>query len=207
MLLRNNGTGSVYHYYFVDIRYGITNFIEFAAETNFIRRGVRSESATYTATTLSTTDRVSVNKLTEIKGMGDILLMTTVRLPVQYTGFDVGVTGGIFLPSSKYEPSEPTNTVTNITAANSYTVNYHYNYTNGYGVPVFLISASIKMSIKKISTEADFSFKTPRNEGKNIRWEETIVDKKFSYFDKSYTCIVKRCISPNTSALPGNRMV
>jgi len=33
-ILTNSGTGSVYHYYFADIRYGITDFLEIGAETN-----------------------------------------------------------------------------------------------------------------------------------------------------------------------------
>ncbi len=199
VFLRNNGTGSVYHYYTLDLHYGLTNFFELGAETNFIRRGVRAESTTYAPTALSTSDRVSVNKLTEVKGMGDILLLASLRPPIQYRWFDFDVTGGLFLPSSKYQPEKPTNTVTNITAANSYTVNYHYNYTNGYGVPVYLVSASFKVSLKKFSVAADWSFRDPVKEGKNIRWEETLVDKAFSYYDKSYQYLLNRAYNLNAA--------
>jgi hypothetical protein len=198
--LKNTGTGSVYHYYFVDLRYGVTSFFELAAETNLIRRGIRSESASYIATTLTSTDRISVNKLTEVKGLGDILLMASLRPPLRYRWFDFSVTGGMFLPSSKYEPKQPTNSVvTSSTAANSYTVNYHYNYTNGYGVVVYLLSASAKLSVKKFSAEADWTFKTPQKEGKNIRWEETLVDKAFSYYDKTYQYLLSDAYNFNTS--------
>jgi hypothetical protein len=199
VFLRNKGTGSVYHYYDVDIHYGLTDFFEMGIETNFIRRGVRSESTTFVSTTLSTTDRVSVNKLTEVKGMGDILLLASLRLPIQYKSFDFAVTGGMFLPSSKYQPEKPTNTITDITAANSYTVNYHYNYTNGYGVPVYLISASFKMSLKKISLVADWTIRDPLKEGKTIRWEETMVDKAFSYYDKTYQYLLSTTYNLNTA--------
>lgn len=200
IILKNKGTGSVYHYYFVDLRYGLTNFIEIGAETSFIRRGVRSESETFTASALSTSDRISVNKLTEVKGLGDILFTTNIRPPMQYKWFDISLTGGLFLPSSKYEPQKPTNTVITTNAVtNSYTVNYHYNYKNGYGVPVYLISVSLKTSIRKFSAEADWTFKTPVKEGKNIRWEETLVDKVFSYFDKSYMYLLSNSFALNTS--------
>jgi hypothetical protein len=199
VFLKNNGTGSVYHYYIVNIHYGLTNFIELGAETNFIRRGVRSASTTYVATTLSSTDRVSVNQLTEVKGMGDVLLMASIRPPIQYKWFDIDITGGVFLPSSEYQPEKPTNTVTNITAANSYTVNYHYNYTNGFGVPVYMISAAFKMSLKKFSIAADWSFRDPLKEGKNIRWEQTMVNKVFSYYDKTYQYLLSRAYSLNTA--------
>jgi hypothetical protein len=202
ILLRNNGTGSVYHYYFVDVRYGLTNFIELAAETNFIRRGVRAESSTYIQTTTTATNTISVNTLTEIKGMGDILLIASVRPPMKFKWFDVSATGGMFLPSSKYQPQKPTNTVaTSSLSANntSTTVNYHYNYTNGYGVPVYLVSGSLKMRFKKFAAEADLTFKTPQKEGKNIRWEETLVDKTFSYYDKSYQYLLSNTYNFNGS--------
>jgi hypothetical protein len=200
VFLKSKGTGSVYHYYFVDLKYGLTDFIEIGAETNFLRRGVRSESATFASTAVSTSDRISVNKLTEVKGMGDILLLTTVRPPMKYRWFDLSVTGGLFLPSSKYEPQKPTNSlVMTSTATNSFTVNYHYNYKNGYGVPVYLISASFKMSIKKFSAEAGWTFKTPVKEGKSIRWEVTLADKAFSYFDKSYQYLLSNTHAFNAS--------
>jgi len=199
VLLKDKGTGSVYHYYFVDVLYGLTNFIEIGAETNFIRHGVRSESATYAASALSTSDRISVNELTEEKGMGDILLMTTIRPPMRYRWFDISATGGLFVPSSSYEPEKPTNSVTNVTATNSYTVNYHYNNTYGYGVPVYLVSTSLKMSIKKFTTETSFIFKTPVKEGTNIRWQETLVDKAFTYYDKSYQYLLSNSYSINSS--------
>jgi hypothetical protein len=140
VLLRDKGTGSVYHYYYINLLYGLTNFIEAGAETNFIRRGVRAESTTYATTALSTSDRISVNKLTEEKGMGDVLLKTTIRLPMKYRKFDISATGGLFIPVSRYKPEKPTNSVTNLTTSNTYTVNYHYNNTIGYGVPVYLVS-------------------------------------------------------------------
>jgi len=186
IVLKDNGTGSVYHYYFVDVKYGLLNFIELAAETNFLRRGIRAESQTYTATDLSTSERVSVNKLTEVKGMSDILLKATIRPPINYRWFDISATGGVFIPSVDYKPKEPTHTLTNITTPDSYTVNYRYNYKNGYGVPVYLVSAAMKLGYERISGEVSWSFRTPVKEGENIRWDESLVDKAFTYTNDSY---------------------
>jgi len=119
---------------------------------------------------------------------------------MQYRWFDASATAGMFLPSSKYEPPKPTHTVqSSLISANSYTVNYHYNYTNGYGVPVYLVAASLKLSLKKVTLETDFAFKTPQKEGKNIRWEETLVDKAFSYYDKTYKYLLSNSYTLNTS--------
>lgn len=195
----NTGSGSVYHYYFADIRYGLTNFLELGAETNFIRRGMRAETSTYTSATITGTSSITVNKLTEMKGLGDILLLATLRPPVEYRWIDFSITGGLFLPSSKYKPEKPTDIVTNVTAADSYTVNYHYNYTNGYGVPVYLMAGTVKAGIKKFTFQADLTFKTPKKEGTSIRWEENLANQKFSYNDKSYKYLLSNSWMINCS--------
>jgi hypothetical protein len=190
--LKNNGTGSVYHYYFINLRYGLTNFIEMGAETNYLRRGIREATITVVNSTLTSTDRITVNKLTESKGLGDIFLYTSIRLPIRYKWFDFGATGGLFLPSAKYEPKKPANTITaaSISSADSYTINLHYNLTNGYGVPVYLVSAASKFSFRKFSAETEWAMRTPMKEGKNIRWEETLAEKAFSYYDESYSYLL-----------------
>ncbi|MGD0582512.1 MAG: hypothetical protein ABR974_06145 [Bacteroidales bacterium] len=199
VMLTNTGTGSVYHYYFADIRYGITNFLEVGAETDYIRHGMREETAMYVSTTAAGTTSLTVNKLSEVRGLGDILLFATMRPPMEYRGFDVGLTGGLFLPSSEYKPAQPSDNVTNIAATNSYIVDSYNKFTNGYGVPVYLLSGSAKASIRKFTFAADFSYRTPMYEGKNIRWETTLDNNQFSYNDKSYQYLLSNEYSLNTA--------
>lgn len=189
--LKDNGTGSVYHYYFIDLKYGLLNFIEAGAETSFLRRGIRDASTTIISATTTATEKVTVNTLTESKGMGDIFLYTSVRLPINYRWFDLGIKGGLYLPSAKYETQQPTNKVeTSLAASNTYTVNLHYNYKNGYGVPVYLLSVSSKINYKRFTASAEWILRTPMKEGHNIRWEETMTDKVFSYYDKTYAYLL-----------------
>lgn len=184
--ITSKSTGSVYHYYFMNLRYGVLDFLELSAETSMLRRGMREETVTYISASLSSSDRVSVNKLTETRGLGDILVMATLRLPVRYRWFDLSASGGLYLPSSEYKPAKPTNTVTDVLTSNSYTINYHYNNKYGYGVPVYLLTGSAKGGINKLTGEFRFSFKTPREEGTSIRWEENMVNKVFAYNDREY---------------------
>ena len=195
----NNRTGSVYHYYMLNLRYGLTDFIELGAQTNMVRHGEREASTAFTSASLSTTDRIMVNKLTEVRGMGDILLLGTVRLPIRYRWFDLSATGGLFLPSSGHEPEKPANSVTNITSTDSYTVNYRYNYKYGYGVPVYLISGALKAGLEKFTAELQFAFRTPMREGTNIRWEENLVNKVFYYDENSYSYLLSNAFSYNAS--------
>jgi hypothetical protein len=189
--LKDNGTGSVYHYYYIELQYGLTGFMEVGAETSFLRRGIRDAAITTLSVTTTSTESVTVNKLTETKGMGDILLYSALRLPVEYHWFDFGIKGGIFLPSARSEALKPTNNVvTSLAAANTYTVNLHYNYTNGYVVPVYLIAAASKLSVRKFTAEAEWTMRTPMKEGTNIRWEEMLTEKVFSYNNKSYSYLL-----------------
>ena len=201
VFLKNNGTGSVYHYYFANLRYGLTNFLEVGAETNFLRRGIREASVTVVSTTLTSVDRVTVNKMTESKGLGDIFLYTSIRLPVVYKWFDFGATGGLFIPSARFEPQKPENTVTSVSLAteNTTTINLHYNNTNGYGVPVYLISAASKSGYGKFSAEGRWTMRTPMKEGKNIRWEETLAEKAFSYDNESYSYLLSNICTIDAS--------
>jgi len=197
--LKDNGTGSVFHFYFADISYGITNFFQVGASTSMLRHGEREQTTEISYAAEGTTNRVTVNKLTEVKGMGDLLLFTTLRLPIKYRWFDLSTTAGLFIPTSQYKEQKPQNSVSNLTSVSSYTVNYHYNQANGYGVPVYLLSASVKGGYNKLTFEGDFTFKTPREEGTNVRWETTLVDKTFSYYEKTYQYLLSNSYSVNGS--------
>lgn len=200
IVLKDKGNSSVLHYYFLELKYGVTSFIEIGAETNYMRRGIRDESVTYLSTNaLGTTDEINVNKLKEYRGLGDILLFTTIRLPIEYKWADFGLRGGLFLPSSQSEPLKPTHSVSNVLAANSFTVNYHFNNKNGFGVPVYFVSALAKFSLSKFAVEADFTLREPVKEGTNIRWEETMANKVFSYYSKPYLYLLDRTIMLDAS--------
>jgi len=196
LVLKDEGTASVFHYYFLQVRYGITNFLELSAETNYLKHGVRSLSTEY----YSLTDNISVNTLTTKKGMGDLLILGSARLPIKFKWVDFGIKGGIYIPTSKYEPLKPTHTVTSVTAVNTFTVNYHYNNTNGFGVPVYLFGAAAKFSYSKLSLGTDFSYKTPSKEGENIRWNETLTaSKTFNYSNKTYKYLLNNTLEFNAS--------
>jgi len=196
LVLKDEGTASVFHYYFLQVRYGITNFLELSAETNYLKHGVRSLTTEY----YSLTDNITVNTLSTKKGVGDLLIMGSARLPITFKWFDFGIKGGMFIPTSKYEPFKPTHSVTSVTAVNTFTVNYHFNNTNGFGVPVYVLGAVAKLSYSKLSLETDFSFKTPSKEGENVRWDETLTaSKTFTYSNKTYKYLLNNDIEFNAS--------
>ena len=197
VVLKGAGTASVYHYYFLEMKYGVTNFLELSAQTNYMKRGIRSMTESYFA---SATEAIQVNTVTETKGFGDILLLASLRLPITYKWFDVGIRGGAYVPTAKYKPSEPTNKVSDITAASSFTVNYHFNNKNGYGVPVWLASCTAKFGVAKFSLQTDFTYKKPFKEGQNIRWDQELtVSKTFAYSTQKYQYLLNSSYAINAS--------
>lgn len=183
VILKDLGVASVYHYYMIELKYGVNNFLELSATTNYLKRGIRSQTVNY----VSSTESISVTNLDEQKGIGDILLLATTRLPFQYRWFDLAVRGGAYIPSAEYKPEKPTHSIRNVLSTNVYDIDYHYNSRIGYGVPVYVIGGALKFSYSNLSVESEFSFSDPVEEGENIRWDETLTaSRTFDYTSKSY---------------------
>jgi hypothetical protein len=196
--LKDNGTGSVMHYYFFEMKYGITDFLEMTLQTDYMKKGVRSETIHYWS---GADYRITVNDLAETRGMGDFLLQVSARLPMEYKWFDAGFAGGIYMPVAKHETPQPTHTIANATAPNIYTINYHYNYVNGNGVPVYLISFAGKVTLSKFTFSTDYTVRTPSKEGENLRWDQTLLSTKtFTYTSKSYTYLLNNSKMLNLTA-------
>ncbi len=191
--LKENGNGSVMHYYSFELKYGITDFIEMTVMTDYIKKGVRAETIIY----LSGADyNITVNNLTVTRGMGDLLIQAAVRLPIEYKLFDAGLSGGIYFPTAKYEMPQPVHTITDATGINAYTINYQYRYLNGNGVPVYLFSAAGKITLSRFTFSTNYTIKSPSREGRNVRWDQALqTNKTFTYTSTPYSYLL------NTSKL------
>lgn len=186
--LKDEGSVSIIHSYLMEIKYGITDFIEVGAVSYYMRNGIRSESNS----TLSGSDVITSNTLNEYRGIGDLTLAAAVRLPVEYKSYDVSLKGGITLAAAEWKPSEPTHTISEYKSPNNYTVNYHFNNNNGTGVPVYLISGAAKFTFSKISLEARGTFKAPMKAGESIRWGWTLYGSTFNYYNTPYSYLPDR---------------
>ncbi|MCX6328662.1 MAG: hypothetical protein NTZ85_03975 [Bacteroidia bacterium] len=193
--LKTNGNASVMHNYFLELRYGVLNFVELGIESSYSKRGIRTESTTYG----SAFSEVIVNELSEYKGLGDLYIYTSIRLPVQYTWFDFRVSGGFFLPTAKYKPDQPSNSISVDNTTSTFTIDYKYNNKNGYRVPVYQISAAAKVTFSKFAAYADFVFKDPLKEGTNIRWDETLSNYVFYYTSHEYDYLLDREMTTTAS--------
>lgn len=189
--LKKNGNSSMLHNYSIELKYGVLNFLELGVATSYSKRGVRTESVTYG----STFGDLTLNELTEYKGIGDLLIFTSVRLPLEFTWFDFMINGGFYLPIAGHEPEKPSHTITLDVPSNTVTVDYHYNNKNGYGVPLYKVGAAAKATFSRFSAYADFAFLDPLKDGTSLRWDETMTDYIFSYTSQKYDYLPDREIS------------
>lgn len=193
--LKENGNSSMLHHYFLELKYGVLNFLELGAEITYSKQGIRSETMSFFSPYYLFTETY----LNELKGMGDLFLFTSVRLPFEYKNIDFRISGGMFLPTANHEPRKPTHAVTDYLNALSYTINYHYNQRNGHGVALWQVSAEAKFAFSKFGAETGFSFRDPLKEGENIRWNETLSGRTFSYTSTPYSYLPDRMIGINAS--------
>ncbi|HPF02562.1 MAG TPA: hypothetical protein PLV06_12810 [Bacteroidales bacterium] len=195
IVLKDDGNSSVLHYYFTEVKYGLTSFMEIGGEFYYMKRGIRDETISY----ISTDNAYTVNNLKEYKGPGDLFLYTALRLPFEYKWFDFGISGGIFLPTAGYKPDQPSHSIT-AESVNAYTINYHFNNKNGFGVPVYMISAAAKFTFSRLAFEAGFSIRDPLKEGTNIRWDQELTMlNTFAYENKPYMYLPDRTMLANAS--------
>jgi len=193
--LKENGAASVFHTYIMEIKYGITDFLELGADAYYLRNGIRSE----TSSLLSGGGTITTNSLNEYRGFGDITVAAAVRVPMEYKMWDFSLKGAVTLPVAEYQPSQPTHILTDYQSPNNYTVNYHFNNNNGYGVPLYTLSAVGKFTLSKVSVEARGSYRFPAKEGESIRWGWTLFGSTFTYYNNPYSYLPDRSLSINGS--------
>ena len=182
----------------IDIKYGITDFIEAGMNISYSRAGMPSKTTSY----IGSNYIVQYYSLEELRGLNDLLIYASLRLPIEYKFFDINFGGGIFLPSAKYKPDQPKHSITSIEhilpdgSIFEHSVNYRYHIPNGSGVPMYRLSSSGKLKVDKISFQLDAVFQFPAKTGNNIRWSHTLLTfdsgDEFSYTSEEYEYLPDR---------------
>lgn len=193
--LKDYGSASMIHTYIYELKYGVTDFLEFGVDSYFLRNGIRSQSSS----TLSGSNTITSNRLDEYKGFGDITLNIALRPPLEYRFFDFSLKGGITLPSAKNEPEKPSHSITDYSSPDNFTINYQYNYKNGIGVPMYNLSASGKITFSRISLEARGYYRFPSKSDESLRWSWTRMGSTFTYYQSPFTYLPDRTLTINGS--------
>ena len=191
--LKDKGSASIIHTYIFELRYGITDFIEFGLDSYYLRNGIRSE----TGSIISGSNTITTNRLDEYKGMGDLNITAALRLPFEYKMYDLSVRGGVTVPTAKYNPSEPSHSITDYKSPDNFTINYNFNNKNGTGVLFYNLAASGKFSVSKVSFEVNGLYRFPSKENESLRWDWTRIGSAFTFYPLTYRYLPGRTLMVN----------
>lgn len=196
---KSDGVTSVNYLFPFEIRYGITDFVEIEASTSYSRTGIPDKTISY----ILPGYMLDIYSLNELRGMADLLVSVSLRLPFEYKHADFSLGGGVFLPTAKHRPEQPHHTLINQELEMTdgtyktiqYTVKYWHIQPNGLGVPVYRLTASGKIGYQKLSLHVNSAFRFPAKIGKNIRWSQSMDDTgNFSYESEKYDYLPDRTV-------------
>lgn len=181
--LKEDGSAVVGHTYFFNLHFGIFEFLEFGAEMNYLKQGVRGQTREY----LSGNDILTVTELTEYKGMEDLFLSLTLRLPFLPEMIDLGLTGFYSLALAEHQPDRPGHAFEVVSAASNWNaIRYRYNNRNGNGVSYFGGGGTLKIRGSMFAFQASGSMQAPAGETNSVRWISWLNGTDFEYTSSEY---------------------
>ena len=181
--IQENGTAVIGHRGFFKVRYGLLENIELAAETNYFRQGMRSTTLNYN----DPYEFVTISSLKEYRGLEDLLLSGTLRIPSTPGFFDFGLNAFLSLPLAKHNPDKPEHTV-EYTFLDYWftTINKKETFRNGKGVIFYGLGAELKLHSEKLAVYGSATCLAPVAEGTGLYWDSYLMDGIFHYNSVEY---------------------
>lgn len=182
--LKEDGTAVAGHGYFFDLRFGILEFLEVAAEMNYLKQGIRGLTREY----ISNNDWLTVTELTEYKGFEDFLLSATLRLPFLPDFADLGFTGFCSFPTAKHKPPRPGHTIEHTDPLQNWTtISYRHYEKNGSGTLFYGAGGTAKIRAGHFAAMFSGLYMTPAGETESTRWDADLTGSTFTYTESTYS--------------------
>lgn len=181
--LAKEGSVTASHLFPFVIRFGILDYIQISASTNYASMGVRSQSITYG----SLGANLYQSEISRYKGFDDLYLGLDFSAPFKSSLISWVLTGGIHLPVFSHEPDKPSHIykVLDQTSGSADLV-YKYNKKFGTGIPVSVLGSSIKLRLSKVSFTGSFHYLGGMKEGESTDWDFRLVNNQFEYEKQTY---------------------
>ena len=182
--LQEDGAAVIGHKSFLNLNYGLFEYLELGAEMNYFKQGIRNTTLYY----LDIYETVTITELTENKGFEDLILSGTFRLPNNWKVFDMALSAYYLLPVSKDVPDKPEHSIESIVNESQYTIiSLKETIRNGQGVPSYGLGSEFKLRFSNFAISGAGSFMVPTKEGLNLYWDQEIVDEEFIYEEIEYS--------------------
>jgi len=181
--LTENGLVAAKHLLPFNVKYGVLDFIQLNAGSEFASMGVRTQ----TVVTPGLGGSLSQSELIRYNGFDDLYLGIDLSAPFKIRRINWLITGGIHLPVFNHEPEKPSHSYTILDEeTGDANLKYIYNNKFGSGIPVGRVGSTIKLRLSLISLTGGFHYLGGLKEGESIQWNFRLVENKFEYEEELY---------------------
>lgn len=172
--LRDAGTASIRNHYTLDLKYGITQFIQLTAAVAATGHVVKERTQNIPAD--QGDPAVSHRVERRYSGIGDLLLGVDLRAPLRTRKLDIAVAVAALLPSGTSEPSEPEHSFEASQQDGSPLHRYVYRYHNppGNGVVIASVGAKAKYRTARWAFSSGVDYRHGLEDGTSIEWRHQL---------------------------------
>lgn len=170
--MRDEGSASVRHHYSLDIRYGITDNIQFTAALAATRHVVRHEAEYLAESEPMVFHEVENN----YSGIRDLFLGVDLRAPLQTHRFDIALALGAYFPTARSASQQPDHSFRTSTRDGSAVHQYKYRYHDppGYGIIVGSIGARMKYRTRQWAFSSGVDYRHGAKTGSGSAWRHQL---------------------------------
>ena len=165
------------------LNYGIIDYIELNASIWYLNTVVSDPSVILV-------DYESFNYFDRIyntRGMSDLYLGLTLRLPLVIDWLDWTVSIGSSLPTAAHEPDQPGHTYEIWDPASaSFQISYKDYPKHGKGVAQSQFSSSLRLNTEKLGFWLNYRYFPVSKEIETSQWKHRLVNGRFDYIRESY---------------------
>jgi len=185
--LSDQGTASVQHKYYLELNYGILDFLQASIALNYARRFERHETQQIFIY-LNDIPDIEITTFDDYKGFEDICMGAVIRLPLKTRIFEFSLSPGFLMPLFSNNPGPPENSISLPSVEQPYTkITYRNNHKAGNGSKSIKIGASsIIRPLRDFSISARLNYAWPVSESETVRWIHQLDGSTFVYDDIPY---------------------
>jgi hypothetical protein len=186
--LRDDGLSSGRHRFTLDMKYGLTDFIQFTGALAQSSHVIREQ--TRYIFPRNPEPAVIQQKVLNYSGLEDLFVAVDLRAPLKTPKIDLALTLGAYLPVSSSEPHKPDHSLEYVqkddSQVNKFT--YRYHYPLGKGTTVAQLGGMFKYRRAQWAVSARVDYQHALKDVKGFEWRHQLTaDNTFEYRKDPFT--------------------
>jgi hypothetical protein len=187
--LRNEGLSSFKHRFAIDIKYGVSEFIQLSTSFSHVSQTVRDQTRRIIPDNSTSEPLVNENRLYNYTGLEDVIVTLDLRAPFKTKRLDIGLTTGISMPTAKYKPDRPSHSIEYVEddLLPRFNFVYRYNDNLGKGVSILHVGGMIKYRLQHWAFSARMDYRHGLSDGDSYRWKHQLIGyETFDYRQENF---------------------